>query len=56
MAIDAMKPLPVGLLGIGTVIAPVMSGVFSAAGMLSSDVEHNFVRSILRPGCAFVAF
>jgi N-methylhydantoinase A len=37
------------LLGISKVIAPVMSGVFSAAGMLSSDVEHNFVRSTLRP-------
>jgi N-methylhydantoinase A len=26
-----------------------MSGVFSALGMLASDVEHNFVRTVLRP-------
>jgi len=26
-----------------------MSGVFSSVGMLASDMEHNFVRSLLRP-------
>jgi N-methylhydantoinase A len=36
------------ILGIRRVIAPVMSGVFSAAGMLSADVEHNFVRAVMR--------
>jgi N-methylhydantoinase A len=36
------------ILGIRRVIAPVMSGVFSAAGMLSADVEHNFVTPILK--------
>lgn len=36
------------ILGVTRVIAPVMSGVFSAAGMLTADVEHNFVRSALR--------
>ncbi len=36
------------ILGIRRVIAPVMSGVFSAAGMLTADVEHNFVRSGVR--------
>jgi N-methylhydantoinase A len=36
------------ILGVKRVIAPVMSGVFSAAGMLTADVEHNFVRSALR--------
>ena len=35
------------ILGIGKVIIPVMSGVFSAVGMLGSDVEHNFVRSLV---------
>ena len=38
-----------GLLGIKTVIVPAMSGVFCSVGMLASDVEHNFVRSLLRP-------
>ncbi len=37
------------LLDIRRVIVPVMSGVFSAAGMLASDVEHHFVRTILMP-------
>ncbi len=37
------------LLGIRRVIIPVMSGVFSAAGMLASDVEHHFVRTMLVP-------
>jgi N-methylhydantoinase A len=36
------------ILGVRKVIAPVMSGVFSAAGMLTADVEHNFVRSALK--------
>lgn len=36
------------ILGVKRVIAPVMSGVFSAAGMLTADVEHNFVRSALK--------
>jgi N-methylhydantoinase A len=36
------------ILGIRRVFAPVMSGVFSAAGMLTADVEHNFVRVVLR--------
>ena len=38
-----------GLLGIRKVIVPAMSGVFSSVGMLASDMEHNFVRSLLRP-------
>ena len=38
-----------GLLGIGKVIVPSMSGVFCSVGMLASDVEHNFVRNLLRP-------
>ena len=38
-----------GLLGIREVIVPAMSGVFCSVGMLASDVEHNFVRNILRP-------
>jgi N-methylhydantoinase A len=33
------------LLGIRQVIVPVLSGVFAAAGMLSADVEHNFMRA-----------
>jgi N-methylhydantoinase A len=33
------------ILGVKRVIAPVMSGVFSAVGMLTADVEHNFVRA-----------
>lgn len=37
------------LLGIGRIVVPVMSGVFSSAGMLSADVEHNFVRTVLTP-------
>lgn len=36
------------LLGIRTVIVPAMSGVFCSVGMLASDVEHNFVRNLLR--------
>ncbi len=38
-----------GLLGIGRVIVPAMSGVFCSVGMLASDVEHNFVRNLMRP-------
>ena len=38
-----------GLLGIRKVIVPAMSGVFSSVGMLASDVEHNFVRTLLQP-------
>lgn len=37
------------LLGVRRVIAPVMSGLFSAVGMLAADVEHSFVRAVLRP-------
>ena len=33
------------LLGVRKVIAPLLSGVFAAAGMLSADVEHNFVHA-----------
>jgi N-methylhydantoinase A len=38
-----------GLLGIRRIVIPPMSGVFSALGMLTSEVEHNFVRAVLRP-------
>lgn len=37
-----------GLLGIDRVIVPAMSGLFSSVGMLAADVEHNFVRNVLR--------
>jgi N-methylhydantoinase A len=37
------------LLGIRRVVVPTMSGVFCAVGMLSSDIQHDFVRSVLRP-------
>ena len=37
------------LLGISKVIVPVMSGVFSAVGMLGADVEHNLVQNLFRP-------
>lgn len=36
------------LLGIRQVIVPAMSGVFCSVGMLASDVEHNFVRNLVR--------
>ena len=36
------------LLGITKVIVPVMSGVFSAVGMLGADVEHNLVQNLFR--------
>jgi N-methylhydantoinase A len=34
------------LLGIRRVVVPILSGVFCSVGMLTSDVEHNFVRSL----------
>jgi N-methylhydantoinase A len=36
------------ILGVKRVIAPILSGVFSAAGMLTADIEHNFVRAAQR--------
>ena len=36
------------LLGIRRIVAPVLSGVFAAAGMLSAQVEHNLVRPVLK--------
>lgn len=36
------------LLGIKRMISPILSGVFAAAGMLSADVEHNFVHASAR--------
>ena len=36
------------ILGIRRVVAPVMAGVFCAAGMLAADVEHDLVRAVLR--------
>ncbi len=33
------------MLDVRRVIVPIMSGVFSAAGMLTADVTHNFVKS-----------
>lgn len=36
------------LLGIRRIVAPVLSGVFSAAGMLASNVEHSLVRPLMR--------
>ena len=37
------------LLGMRRVIAPVMAGVFSAAGMLTADAERDFLRAVTRP-------
>jgi N-methylhydantoinase A len=34
-------------LGIRRILVPPMSGVFCAAGMLASDVEHSYVRTLL---------
>jgi N-methylhydantoinase A len=34
-------------LGIGRVIVPPLSGVFSAVGMLAADVEHTHLKTIL---------
>jgi len=36
-------------LGIGRVIVPPLSGVFSAVGMLAADIEHTHLRTILVP-------
>jgi N-methylhydantoinase A len=36
-------------LGIGRVIVPPLSGVFSAVGMLAADVEHTHLKTILVP-------
>lgn len=36
------------MLGIKRVVVPMLSGVFSSVGMLASDIEHNFVRTIVR--------
>jgi N-methylhydantoinase A len=36
-------------LGIGRVIIPQLSGVFSAVGMLGCDIEHTHLRTILVP-------
>lgn len=36
-------------LGIATVVVPILSGLFCSVGMLASDVEHNFVRSVVTP-------
>jgi N-methylhydantoinase A len=35
------------LLGIKQIIVPMLPGVFCSVGMLASDVEHNFVRTVL---------
>src|SRR3546814_6205660 len=37
------------LLGIRTVLVPPLSGVFCALGMLAADIEHSFVRAVIRP-------
>ncbi len=39
-------------LGVGHVIVPSGAGVFSAWGMLQSDVRHERSRTVLRPLCA----
>jgi N-methylhydantoinase A len=36
-------------LGIPRVIVPPMSGVFSAIGMLASDIEHTALKTLVRP-------
>ncbi|MEO7402132.1 MAG: hydantoinase/oxoprolinase family protein [Burkholderiales bacterium] len=36
------------LLGIRRVVAPVMAGVFCAAGMLAADAEHDFSSAVLK--------
>ncbi len=36
-------------LGIKRVVIPVLSGVFSAVGMLASDLSHSGLRTLLRP-------
>lgn len=35
-------------LGIRRIVVPPLAGVFSSVGMLSADVEHNFVHTVLR--------
>jgi N-methylhydantoinase A len=40
-------------LGVPRVLVPPLSGVFSAVGMLASDVEHTFLRTVLVPLEAF---
>ncbi|MSQ20214.1 MAG: hydantoinase/oxoprolinase family protein [Betaproteobacteria bacterium] len=42
-AVDVAK-----LLGVRRVVAPVMAGVFCAAGMLAADAERDFLRAVLR--------
>jgi N-methylhydantoinase A len=42
-AVDVAK-----ILGVRRVIAPVMAGVFCAAGMLAADAERDFLRAVLR--------
>jgi N-methylhydantoinase A len=37
------------LLGITRIVVPAAPGVFAALGMLTADVEHDFVKAILRP-------
>jgi N-methylhydantoinase A len=36
-------------LGIGRVVVPPLSGVFSAVGMLGADVEHVYLKTVLVP-------
>ena len=36
------------LLGVRRVVAPIMAGVFCAAGMLAADAERDFLRAVLR--------
>ncbi len=42
-AVDVAK-----LLGVRRVVAPIMAGVFCAAGMLAADAERDFLRAVLR--------
>jgi N-methylhydantoinase A len=37
------------LLGIARIVVPAAPGVFAALGMLAADVEHDFVKAVLRP-------
>ena len=43
-AIDVARQL-----GITRIIVPVLSGVFSAVGMLAGDVAHSSLQTVLRP-------
>jgi N-methylhydantoinase A len=36
------------ILGIRRIVVPILSGVFCSVGMLASDIEHNFARTVLR--------